>query len=83
MNDIDTSYEALLALGDTIGEAKPKGLPDSIINSLPVVVFSRALVMDDVKQYYIYQWILTIYTQTYIYAKIHKHKYIHTDALYA
>lgn len=34
-DELDTSYEALLALGERIGDAKPKGLPREVINSLP------------------------------------------------
>ncbi|RKP05859.1 hypothetical protein THASP1DRAFT_32308 [Thamnocephalis sphaerospora] len=38
-DDIDTSYEALLRLGEQLGEVKKKGLSQRIINRLPVKTF--------------------------------------------
>jgi hypothetical protein len=37
---LDLSYEALLELGERIGDAKPKGLPNHIINRLASKQFS-------------------------------------------
>ena len=38
-DDFDDSYESLVALSERIGDAKPKGLPSHIIQSLPTRKF--------------------------------------------
>ncbi|KAJ3052986.1 hypothetical protein HK097_005252, partial [Rhizophlyctis rosea] len=38
---LDTSYESLLALSDSIGSARPKGTPQHVINSLPTISYTE------------------------------------------
>ena len=37
--DFDTSYEGLLALAATLGEAKPKATPAHVLAALPTAVY--------------------------------------------
>ncbi|KAF8999120.1 hypothetical protein BDQ17DRAFT_1246899, partial [Cyathus striatus] len=39
--DFDPSYEALLSLSDTIGDAKPRGIPESVIEGLETGSFKE------------------------------------------
>ncbi|CAG8451109.1 5606_t:CDS:2 [Diversispora eburnea] len=39
-DEFDSSYEGLIRLSERIGDAKPKGVPSSYINSLPTKLYS-------------------------------------------
>lgn len=44
--DIDTSYEGLLRLQAQIGEAKPRGTPAHVIDSLPTGLYKDFQTVD-------------------------------------
>ncbi|CAG8595902.1 2164_t:CDS:2, partial [Scutellospora calospora] len=48
-DEFDSSYEGLLRLSERIGDAKPKGVPEHIINTLPTKLYlmSRARSPDE------------------------------------
>ncbi|KAJ3015531.1 hypothetical protein HKX48_004556 [Thoreauomyces humboldtii] len=47
MEDGDFSYESLLALGERIGDAKPKGLSRTVISSLPSRRYKPGCIPED------------------------------------
>ncbi|CAG8479406.1 2586_t:CDS:2, partial [Dentiscutata heterogama] len=41
-DEFDSSYEGLLRLSERIGDAKPKGVPDHVVNTLPTKRYSMS-----------------------------------------
>ncbi|CAG8768426.1 22963_t:CDS:2, partial [Dentiscutata erythropus] len=41
-DEFDSSYEGLLRLSERIGDAKPKGVPDHVVNTLPTKRYSTS-----------------------------------------
>ncbi|KAJ3300508.1 hypothetical protein HK104_011014 [Borealophlyctis nickersoniae] len=50
-DEMDMSYESLLALSERIGDAKPKGLPQNVIRSLPVQKYKAGSMSGDEAKY--------------------------------